>query len=807
MVDPMTALQGTLQDVRSALRRLRRSPGFLAMAMVSLGFGIGLNTAIFSAVDAALLRPLPYADPDRVVMLWEDGSRLGLGKNWPAPGNYQEWKRRNHVFTSMTALLSVSANLTSDGPAEQLFGRRVTADFFSVIGVCPVIGRTFTTEEENRRAPVAVISYGLWQRRYAADPNIVGRQIRLDGSGITVIGVLPREFALQRRDVSYWMPASFSAADLENRSSHALHVVARLKPGMRLEYARNDMRTVAAEMSAEYPEDRSIGVFVVPVKDELLGSARTDLLVLLAGAGCVLLIACANLASLLLERTLARRSEIAVRVALGAGRGRLARQIATEGVLLGAAGGLLGAICAAPGVRLLTKLIPETLPPSAAPQVDVRLLGFTLMLSLATGLLFSLAPALQIAWKAPILALKQDGRTGCGTGESRVRDALVVIEVALALVLLAGSGLLLQTLANLRALNLGFRSGGLLTLRTVLPPKYRERAASLAFTNRVMEGVRALPGVTGVAYVSTLPFESRGDTAKYQIEGRPLDLSDPGEALYRVVTNDYLQLLGARLIEGRWFDRGDGPETERVVLVSETFARKYWPNKSALGHRISFGSSNSATWSTVAGVVRDLRECGYESALRPAIYQPAAQAVRQTRDLVVGTTRDPLVIAPSVRRVIAAVDPEQPVSWVRTMDEMIESSVTDRRQVLVLLAMFAALALLLALIGLYGILSSAVTRRSRELGLRMALGATAAGIQRMVVSRGLALASVGLGIGLAGCWALTRLMKSLLYGVDAIDLKTFAAVAAFLAAVAIVTCWIPARRASRLDPMAILREE
>jgi predicted permease len=796
-----------VQDLRCGMRRLRSSPGFVAMAMVSLAFGIGINTAVFSAIDAALLRPLPYADPDRVVMLWEDGSRLGLGKDWPSPGNYGEWKRRNHVFAGMTALLSVSANLTGDGPAEQLFGRRVSADFFSVMGVHPIVGRAFTAEEENLRASVAVISYGLWQRRYAADPNIAGRQIRLDGNAITVIGVMPREFAFQRRDVSCWLPASFSAADLQNRKSHALHVVARLNPGVSLESAQNDMRTVAAEMSAEYPEDRRLGVSVVPVKDELLGSARTELLVLLAGAGCVLLIACANLASLLLERTMARHREIAIRMALGAGRGRLVRQIAMEGLLLGAAGGLLGAICAAPGIRLLTKLVPETLPPSAAPQANARLLVFTILLSLATGLLFSVVPALHIAWKAPILGLKQDSRTGSGTRESRVRGALVVMEVALALVLLAGAGLLVQTLVNMNALNLGFRSSHLLTLRTVLPPKYRDSAARRAFANRVMEGVRALPGVTGTAYVSTLPFESRGDTARYQVEGRQLDRNDPGDALYRVVSNEYLQLMGARLIEGRWFDRGDGPETGRVVLVSESFARKYWRNESALGHRISISDSGAAAWSTVAGVVRDLRECGYETAIRPAIYQPSVQAIRQTRDLVVRTAGDPLAVAPGVRRVIAAIDPEQPVAWVRTMDEMIDSTVAGRRQVLLLLAMFAALALILAIIGLYGILSTAVTRRSRELGLRMALGATAAGVQRMVISHGLTLTGVGLGIGLMGCWTLTRLMKSILYGVDAIDPATFATVAALLGGVAIAACWIPARRASRLDPMTVLREE
>ena len=550
----VAAFEGVLQDIRYGIRALRKSPGFVAVAVLSLALGIGVNTAIFSAVDAAVLRALPYGDPDRVVMVWEDANRIGLGKNWPSPGNFRDWKDRNHVFAGMAALVSVSANLTADGPPEQVFGRRVTANFFSVIGVHPILGRTFTEEEERLKAPVAVVSYGLWQQRYGGDPNLAGRQILMDGNKVTMIGVLPREFALQRRDVSFWMPASFSAGDLQNRRGHYLYVVGRLKPGVTLEHAQEDMRAVAAGMSAEYPEDRRVGVSVVAMKDELLGKARTGLLVLMVAAVCVLLIACANLASLLLARTLARQREIAVRVALGAGRGRLVRLVVTEGLVLAAAGGLLGVAVAVPGIQVLAKLVPETLPPSAAPQADGRLMAFAILLSLVTGLLFSLIPALQMARRSPIDALKQDGRAGTGTRGSRIRDALVAAEVALALVLLVGAGLLLQTMANMNALALGFQSNHLLTLRTVLPPKYRDVAARTAFADRVMDGVRALPGVSGAGYASTLPFESRGDTAGYQVEGRRLDVNDPADAVHRVITSDYLQVLGAPLNQGRFFN-------------------------------------------------------------------------------------------------------------------------------------------------------------------------------------------------------------------------------------------------------------
>ena len=668
-------LEHMFQDLDYAWRMFRRAPGFAAVAVATLALGIGVNTAIFSTADAALLRALPYTEPDRLVMVWEDGSRLGLGRNWPAPGNFGEWKKRNHVFIDMAATVSVSANLTGSPSPEQVFGRRVTENFFSVLGVRPIRGRTFTAEEERERAPVAVVSYGLWQRRYAGDPKLIGSQILMDGGKVTVIGVMPREFALQRRDVAYWIPVSFSAADLQNRSGHFLYVIARLKAGVSLERARADVRDVAAAMSAEFPEDRGVGAAVVGIQEELLGSARMGLLVLMGAAGCVLLIASANLASLLVARAVSRQREIAVRVAMGAGRGRLVRQMITEGLLLSAAAGILALAMAPVGIHVLAKLIPQTLPPSATPQVDHRVIAFTALLSFATGLVFSLVPALQAGRKSQIDALKQDGRTGMGSRSHKVRDVLVVTEVGLALVLLAGAGLMFKTVANLQALALGFRPDHLLTLRTVLPPKYREPAARLAFTNRVLEGVRALPGVVGAGYVSTLPFESRADTARYRIEGRQLAANDPGDALYRVVTNDYLSVLGAQLREGRFFDQGDGETTQPVVVINESFARKYWPRESALGHRLAINYGEATVWRTVVGVVGDLRERGYELAMKPGVYQPAAQALRPTRDLIVRTAGDPLTIVPAVRRAIAAVDPEQPVSWVRTMEELVDSGV------------------------------------------------------------------------------------------------------------------------------------
>ena len=583
----MNYLEHLMQDLSYAWRMFRRAPAFAAIAVATLAMGIGVNTAIFSTVDSAMLRALPYGDPERVVFVWEDGSFVGFGKNTPAPGNFAEWKRRNHVFTDMAATRSVSANLTADGPPELAFGRQVTANFFSVLGVRPVLGRAFTEVEEQTKSPVAVISYSLWRHRYGGDPQLAGKQILMDGRKVTVLGVMPEDFALVRRDVAYWMPISFSSADLENRGSHYLNVVARLKPGVTLARAQDDLRAVATRMSAEYPENQRVGAVVVGVKEELLGSARTGLLVLMTAAGCVLLIACANLASLLLARGVARQREISIRVALGAGRSRLVRQMITEGLVLALTGGALSLAIVPAAIRVLEKLVPATLPASALPQADGRLLVFAMLLSLATGLLFSLIPALQTARRSPIDALKQDGRAGTGARGHAIRDALVVGEVALALVLLIGAGLMLQTLARLQSLTLGFRPDHLLTLRTVLPPKYGDLAARMSFTNRVLEGVRTLPGVLGAGYASTLPFESRGDTTGYAVEGRQLDANDAHDALYRVVSEDYLQVLGVRLVEGRFFNRGDGRSSTPVVIINEKFARQYWPKESAVGRRIA----------------------------------------------------------------------------------------------------------------------------------------------------------------------------------------------------------------------------
>ena len=800
-----------LADVRYALRLLRKSPGFTAVAISTLALGIGANAAVFSTVDAVLIRALPYADPDRILMIWEDASALGFPKNTPAPGNYRDWAALNHSFTAVAATRGSSMSLTGDGVPEQLAGRAVTPSFFEVLGVRTVVGRVFTADEDRAGAKVAVISHGLWQRRYGGDRDIVGRRLRLNGTAYDVVGVLPRGFVFRNRDVDYWVPTSFSPETAAIRDSHYLNVVARLAPGVTIDAARDDVARITEGIRRQFPNSsRNLRSTIVPIKDELLGNTRVELLVLMAAAAAVLLIACANLASLLLSRAVGRRGELAMRAALGATRGRLVRQMLVEATMFSFAGGALGLLLAPAGVRVMAQLTPLGFAAQPASILDLRLLAFALALSAATSVAFSLLPALQAARASLRDAVQQGARSTLGGRGRATRDALVVLQVAAALVLLVGAGLMLRTLANLRAIDLGFRADHLLTMRTVLPQaRYADGVQREAFFERVLAEVRALPGVEAAAYASTLPFATTGLTTWFGIEGRPQKQDEPRDALLRGGTTGYLQTIAARAVEGRIFDDRDGAGAPRSIVVNETLARMYWPGSSPLGARIQMSNSETPFY-TVVGVVKDVRERGYQPEMKPALYLSYAQAPETwayPETLVVRVSSRAEDLTEPVRRIIARVDPDQPVSMVRTMEAVVDLDVADRQQQMVLLGAFAGLALLLASIGLYGVLSFAVTQRSRELGLRIALGATAGSVMRMVVIRGLALTAAGLAIGLALSWAGTRAMQNILYGVAATDPRTFGAVVALLTTIALGACYFPARRASRTDPITVLREE
>jgi len=796
-------------DIRYGFRLLRKSPGFAAIAILTLGLGIGANTAIFSTVDALLIRALPYSDSDRIVMVWEDAQEAGFPHNTPAPGSFTDWARLNRSFVAIAATRGVTANLTGSGVPEQVIGRAVTPQFFTVLGVNPIVGRVFTEAEDRSNVQVTIISYGLWQRRFGGQPAAVGSPVLLNGNRYEVVGVMPRNFVFRNRDVDYWIPMAFSPAAAAVRTSHYLNVVARLSPGVGLDAARDDMRRVDEEQQREYPEPgRHVTSLLVPIADELLGDTRAQLLVLMAAAASVLLIACANLASLLLSRAAGRRGELAVRAALGATRGRLVRQMVIEATMFSLLGGGLGLVLAPAGVAVMAQLTPRGFPPQTTSILDLRLLAFTLVVSVATGVVFGLVPALQAARASLRDAIQQGARASVGGRGRLTRDALVVLQVAAALVLLTGAGLMLRTMANLRALELGFRPEHVLTIRTTLPQaKYQQPAQRLSFYNRVIADVRALPGVEGAGYASVLPFLSPGNTTWFAVEGVTHTPDDPQDTLFRAGTSDYLKTLGVQVMEGRLIDERDGVDAPRAVVVNTTLARKYWPRSSAVGGRMKIGDPQGP-WYTIVGVVKDVRERGHTLAQKPLVYLPYAQRLGAIPEyLVVRTAGTPADLVEPIRRVIARVDPDQPISAVRTMDEIVDLDVADRRQQMILLGAFAGLALLLASIGLYGVLSYAVAQRSREIGLRIALGATTGSVMRVVVARGVALTGVGLAIGLALAWAGTRALQNVLYGVTAGDPSTYAAVVGLLATIALLASYLPARRASRMDPITVLRAD
>ena len=777
-------------------------------AIATLALGIGANTTIFALVQSVLVQPLPYTNPDELVMVWEDGSRFGFPRNTPAPGNYNDWRVRNRSFVDMAATRGgTNASLTVDGPPEQVLGRSVTVNFFSVLGVTPALGRAFDArDDQNDR--IVVISDALWRRRYGADPGIVGRTIVMNDARREVVGVAPQSFVFRNRDIDYWVPIRLPPQFANTRNSHFLEVVARLKPGVAVETADREMKGIAAQLTSEYPDsNRDVGAVALSVREDILGDTRVELLVLMIAAASIVLIACANLASLLLSRAWARRGEYAVRLSLGATRTRLVRQIVTEALCLSVIGGALGLAIPWLTGRLIERLVPVGLHTPTA-VLDWRLLAFAASLSIVTGLLFSLGPALQSSRASTAEALQQNARGAVGTGTTGLlRDGLVVLQVAATVVLLVAAGLMLRTLANLRAIELGFTPERLLTMQVSLPqPKYADETKRNAFFDRVVAGVRAQPGVERAAFGSTLPFQSAGNTQSFTIEGRPEVPGEVRDSLYRVGTSDYLETLGAVVAEGRLIDERDAAGAPRAVVVNQTMARQFLPNQSALGHRIRFDPEGPSF--TIVGVVRNVLERGYEQEDKPAVYVSSAQVGASPANLVVRVADDdPLVQAAAVQQVIRSVDPDQPVRLIRSMSDVVSLTVVDRQQHTTLLVAFGALAMLIASIGLYGLLAQSVSTRSREIGLRIALGATAKSVVTMVMSRGIVLTTIGVVVGVFVAWMLTRAMQTLLFGVNAGDPLTFAIVLGLLATVAVIACAIPAIRAARVDPMLVLRDQ
>jgi putative ABC transport system permease protein len=800
------------RDVSYGLRQIRRNPGFSAIAIATLALGIGGITAMFSAVDAVLIRPLPYADADRLVTIWDDLSKSGdQAKRSPAPAEWLEWRRLNTVFTDTALTEPATATLSGDSEPEQVPARKATANLWSVLGVNPQIGRVFTAEEDEKGVLVAVISHGLWQRRYGGSPDVLGRKILVNDKPYEVIGVMPPEFYfLPSRDIDIWMPASFPDWMRKHFSWHSAQVVARLKPGVTLESARASMEVLSLQLTAkDFRGPHS--VVVLPLREDLTGKTQTALVVLLCASAALLLIACVNLANLLLSRGAARGREVAVRTALGAGRGRLIAQFFAESLVLAGLGSLAGLALAVPAMRFLELLVPETMG-AAHLQLDWRVLAFSAGTAITAALAFGLLPALRASRLAPQDGLREAGRGTAGARSHWFQHSLVVVETALAVALLTSGGLLLQTLQHLQDTDLGLKRENLLTLEIPLF-RYGDHERRVAFVDSALQKIRAIPGVVNAGASSDLPLqEINGAATFYWLPGQSKDMVPEQVALFRFVTRDYFPTIGARLREGRFFEISDRRSESQMVIVNETFANRNFPEGSALGARFKFGRTNEkGYWYTIVGVVKEVREVGMAEALRPAVYclheQANDQLMVPPSGIVVRTTVEPASMVSAVREAIWSVDKNQPLWRVQTLEQVVDRQLSTPSQSTRLMGVFALLALLLASIGLYGVLSYAVTQRTNEIGVRMALGATSGHIMLSFGRRGLALTFAGLAVGLVLAAMAAGLMTSLLYGFQPDYVPAALMVSLILVVVAALACFVPARRASRIDPMIALRNE
>ena len=803
-----------LQDVRFTLRSFARRPGFTAAVVITLALGIGANTAIFSVVNAVLLQRLPFADPDRLVMVWEDVSSFGFPRNTPAPGNYSDWAAQIKAFDGVAAMDQRDFNLTGEGEPEKIGGAGVTANLFSTLGVQPLLGRTWRPEEDVTGNRIAVISHALWQRRFGGDAGIVNRTVQFNGFAYTVIGVMPPRFQIVDPAIHVWAPLNFTSERLADRGSHYLWVVGRLRAGVTLEQANAELGAMATRLQKEQPEtNKPVGMYAVKLLDDYVGDTRVVLVVLLGAVGCVLLVACANVANLLLTRATGRAREMAVRAALGADRRRLVQQGLTESLILAAVGGALGIAVAYVSFGTLKHLVPAPLADLSQVGLDPGVLAATAVVIVLTGVLFGLAPA----WRASRVDLATAGNRlssrGVVAGPTRLGRGLVVAEIALASVLLVGAGLLVESFWSIRSVNLGFRPDRVLTARVQLPRSaYGEFARRGHFVSDVLVRVRALPGVESAGYTSAVPLVWKGGTSGFVAEGVPRDPSLPRDATNRVVSPGYMETIGMTLRAGRFFEASDDENGEPVAIVNWRMARQYWPGvESVIGRRFKAGSEGSSpAWRTIVGVVDETSVMGIDQPKKAEMFFPIAQSPNNwmwPRDIAVRAKGDPAALAPAIRQAVWAVDESQPVSDIQTLDDIVGGELKSRRLQMTMMSAFAGLALLLAAIGVYGVLSYSVTSRTSEIGLRLALGGDPARIRALVVRQGLALAAIGLAIGLGVAYWGATLMTKILFQVSPHNLRTFVAQAGVLAVACALAAYLPARRASRVDPVTALRVE
>jgi putative ABC transport system permease protein len=818
-------LEGFIRDLRHALRSLLRTPRFTSLVVAILSLGIGSATAVFSVVNAALLRPLPYPAVDELGLVEGNFLRLGMVDMGASVPEFLEYREQRGLFADAAAFRNLSVNLTGGADPERIVGARISSTLFPMLRAQPRLGRPLRAEDERPgHDDVVVLGYGLWQRRFGGDPAIIGRTVALDLKPHTVVGVMPAGFEFphpgfrhsQRAEL--WLPLAFTEEQRQDRSSYSLRVLARLSPGLSPEAARAELERLAQRMERDQPrtyrgprgEDGGWRVRLVPLREEVVGDAGRGLLILLGAVGVLLLIACADVAGLLMARASARQKALAVRAALGANRARLAREGLAESLVLAGLGGAFGLVFAVWGRDALVSLRPQGIPRLGEAAVDGRVLGFAVLASLATSLCFGALPAFVSTGLAIGDSLRDGGRTGMGGHPRRAHAVLVVLQHALALVLLVGAGLLVRSFMLVQRAPRGFEAGHLLTAELPMPSaRFADEGPRATFLRDVRERVNVLPGVRAAGLVSVLPFDGSGFGGPFSIEGRPFDPSGaPPVANYRAMSTGYLEAMGIPILHGRSIAEGDGPDAPAVVVINEILARGFFAGEEPLGHRIKLGGPGSPRpWRTIVGVAGAVGDRSPARVPRPEMYVPDAQEPPATMAFVVRTEAEPMTLLPALRRAVRAVDPDQPLANVRTMDAVLAASVSDRRFSMLLLSAFAGMSLLLAVLGLYGVASYAVNRRTQEMGVRMALGARPDHLLALVIGEGLKLATVGVVLGGGGAFALAGAITGSLYGVTPTDPLTFVAMAATLMIAALVAVALPARRAARLDPMAALREE
>ncbi len=806
-------MQTPWQDIRYGARLLLKRPGFTLIAVLTLALGIGANTAIFSVVNAVILRPLPFYEPERLVMLWGTSTRTNEQQQPASFDDFYDFQRQAQAFSGIAAVSPQwSFVLSGGGEPEQLFGQYMSSHLCALLGVQPMLGRAFLPEEDRAGgARVAILSYNLWQRYYSADPNIVGQTISLDGNSTTVVGVMPPGFQFLEA-AELWRPLAQNPFLTRGRAVRLLNVIGRLKDDHTLEQASAEMTLLTRNLATQYPDTNTgMGMRLLPVHEQVTGKVRQALLLMFGAVGLILMIACANVANLTLARAAARRKEMAVRVALGAGRARLMRQLLTESVLLSFLGGAGGILLASLGIDVLMKLNPLQLPRYNTVGVDATVLGFTLLAVLLTGIVFGLAPAWQVSKLDLQSSLKDGSRTAAETGSRRVSNWLVVAEMALALVLLIGAGLLIRSFLQLLQVRPGFATEHVVTMQVLLPQTtYAQPQRRLNFYQELETRLKALPEVSSVGFVTRLPLLSalNNVTSTLDVEGRPLPPGQRPEIDFRRASTDYFQTLGIPLLKGRSMNELDISNNTGAVMINEALAKRFWPGEEALGKRVRTGpNADQLPWLTVVGIVGNVRHLGLDLDPRPEIYFHTSSSPPFGPVYVIRTAGDPKNVIAAARAQVRELDRNLPVANVNTMEQLVAQSVAQRRFAMLLFGLFAALALLLSSVGIYGVISYSVAQRTEEIGVRMALGAQRSDVLRLVLGQGMKLALFGVAVGLPLALALTRLMREQLYGVRATDPLTFVLIALLLLLVALLACYVPARRATKVDPMVALRYE